>query len=163
MLAPIMGEPSTSPSDGGADSRGRLALRVMPMPKDTNPYGSVFGGVILSYIDQAGFIEARRHGLHRWVTVAIDRVEFKQPVGVGDVVNLYARTVRQGRTSVTVEVDVEAERYGSAHVVHVTAARLVMVATDDQGRAIPFTRSTAATETRAGGEQTGGQQGQEQP
>lgn len=158
-----MGEPAQSPSVGGVDSRGRLALRVMPMPKDTNPYGSVFGGVILSYIDQAGFIEARRHGLHRWVTVAIDRVEFKQPVGVGDVVNLYARTVRQGRTSVTVEVDVEAERYGSDHVVHVTAARLVMVATDDQGRAIPFARSTAGEGAEGGSQASRDKQGQEQP
>ena len=114
------------------------ALRVIMQPKDTNHYGTIFGGVILSYIDQAGFIEARKHGRHRWVTVAIDRVEFKKPVHVGDVVTLRTRTSRTGRTSVTVEVAVEAERYTSGEHVPVTDATLVMVAVDDEGKAIPF-------------------------
>lgn len=130
---------ATAPAPG-AESGGRhLALRVVTMPKDTNQYGTIFGGVILSYIDQAGFVQARRHGQHRWVTVAMDRVEFKQPVQLGDVVNFYARTTRVGRTSVTVEVDVEAERYRSGDTVPVTEAVLTMVSVDAQGRAIPFT------------------------
>ncbi len=115
-----------------------LALRVVTMPKDTNQYGTIFGGVILSYIDQAGFVQARRHGCHRWVTVAMDRVEFKQPVMLGDVVNFYAKTTRTGRSSVTVEVDVEAERYSTGQTVAVTSAHLTMVSVDALGKAIPF-------------------------
>lgn len=115
-----------------------LALRVVTLPRDTNHYGTIFGGVILAYIDQAGFVEARRHGQHRWVTVSMDKVIFKQPVHLGDVVTCYARTIRQGSSSVTVEVEVEAERYTSGTIVPVTAATLVMVSVDDTGKAIPF-------------------------
>lgn len=117
----------------------RLALRHMTLPRDTNQYGTIFGGVILSFIDQAGFVEARRHGAHRWVTVAIDRVEFKRPVHVGDIVNLYATTVRTGTTSVTVRIDVEAERYATGDTVPVTTATMTLVAVDAAGKPIPFT------------------------
>lgn len=116
-----------------------LALRVMTMPRDTNQYGTIFGGVIMSYIDQAGFIEARHHGAHRWVTASMDRVDFKAPVQLGDVVNFYAATVHTGRTSVTVRIDVEAERYASDQVKPVTTATLSMVAVDASGKPIPFT------------------------
>ncbi|MGD9688215.1 MAG: acyl-CoA thioesterase [Phycisphaerales bacterium] len=115
-----------------------LALRVVTLPRDTNQYGTIFGGVILAYIDQAGFVEARRHGQHRWVTVSMDKVEFKKPVHLGDIVSFYARTVRQGTSSVTVEVEVESERYIGGEIVPVTRATLVMVAVDDTGKAIPF-------------------------
>ncbi|MCA9278109.1 MAG: acyl-CoA thioesterase [Phycisphaeraceae bacterium] len=115
-----------------------LALRVMTLTRDTNQYGTIFGGIILSYIDQAGFVEARRHGRHRWVTASVDRVDFHQPVHLGDVVNCYACTTRLGRTSVTVCVDVEAERYETGETVRVTTAMLTMVAVDAQGRSIPF-------------------------
>jgi acyl-CoA thioesterase YciA len=115
-----------------------LSLRVGTLPRDTNHYGTIFGGVILSYIDQAGAFEARRHGRHRWVTAAIDRVEFHAPVHLGDIVNFYTRTVRLGTTSVTVQVDVEAERFGSGEVVPVTAATVVLVAVDAGGRPVPF-------------------------
>lgn len=108
------------------------------MPRDTNAYGTIFGGVILSYIDQAGFVEARRHGAHRWVTVSIERVDFTAPVHLGDTVNFYARTCRTGRTSVTVCIDVEAERYVSRETVPVTSATLTVVAVDAAGRPIPF-------------------------
>jgi len=127
---------------------GQLALRVVTMPRDTNHYGTVFGGVILSYIDQSGFVEARRHGAHRWVTAAIDRVEFKAPVQLGDIVNFYATTVRTGTTSVTVRIEVEAERYSTGKSVPVTAAQLVMVAVDAAGAPIPF-RSPATDGSRA--------------
>lgn len=116
----------------------RLSLRVVMMPPDTNQYGTIFGGVILSYIDQAGFVEARRHGVHRWVTAAIDRVEFRAPVHVGDVVNFYAGTVKLGTKSVTVQVEVEAERYDSGKTVRVTDAQLVLVAVDISGTPIAF-------------------------
>lgn len=116
----------------------RLALRVVTLPKDTNQYGTIFGGVILSYIDQAGFVEARRHGVHRWVTVAIDRVEFKKPVHLGDVACFYAQTVRRGTSSVTVKVEVEAERYLTGKTVPVTEATLTLVAVNAAGHPIPF-------------------------
>ncbi len=119
-------------------SERRLALRVVTMPRDTNQYGTIFGGVILSYIDQAGFVEARRHGAHRWVTAGIDRVDFKAPVHTGDVVNFYGTAVRMGTTSVTILVEVEAERFASGKTVQVTTATLTLVSVDAWGRPIPF-------------------------
>jgi len=108
------------------------------LPRDTNQYGTIFGGVILSAIDQAAFVEARRHGLHRWVTAAVDRVEFIAPVQVGDTVCLLTRTIRCGRSSVQVGVRVEAERFLSGETVLVTEAALTMVAVDASGHSIPF-------------------------
>lgn len=108
------------------------------MPRDTNIYGTVFGGIILSYIDQAGFVEARRHGVHRWVTAAVDRVDFKAPVLVGDTVNFITRTIKTGRSSVQVEVRVSAERLRTGEPVHVTQASLTLVAVDSRGTPIPF-------------------------
>ena len=111
-----------------------LAIQVVMMPRDVNPTGTIFGGVILSYIDMAGAIGGRREvvraggPLPDLVTVAINRVEFKQPVLVGDVVRFLTRLVRMGRTSVTVQVSVEAERGGQ--VLHVTEAEVVYVAVD---------------------------------
>jgi len=121
-----------------SDHPRRLALRVVTMPRDTNAYGTIFGGVILSYIDQAGFVEARHHGVHRWVTASIDRVDFKAPVHLGDIVNFYTRTIRTGRTSVTVCVEVEAERYTGGRLVPVTSATMAMVCVDAEGSPIPF-------------------------
>ncbi|HYF14923.1 MAG TPA: acyl-CoA thioesterase [Phycisphaerales bacterium] len=115
-----------------------LSLRVSTLPRDTNHYGTIFGGVILSYIDQAGFIEARRHGAHRWVTAALEKVEFKSPVHVGDIVNFYTTTERTGTKSVTVAVEVEAERFTTAECVPVTSARMTMVSVDASGKPIPF-------------------------
>jgi acyl-CoA thioesterase YciA len=114
------------------------ALRIVTLPRDTNQYGTIFGGVILSYIDQAGFVEARRHGCHRWVTAAIDRVEFIAPVHLGDTVNFFARTLRTGTKSVTVEVTVKAERFSNGKTVRVTDATMTMVSVDAKGNAIPF-------------------------
>ncbi len=115
----------------------RLALREITEPKDTNHQGSIFGGVILSLIDQAGYLEARRHGRHRWVTVAMEGVVFHAPVWTGDVVTLLTRTTRVGRTSVTVHVKVEAERHDSGERVPVTEATVTMVSTDARGTPIP--------------------------
>lgn len=116
----------------------RLALRVVTLPRDTNVYGTIFGGVILSYIDQAGFVEARRHGAHRWVTAAMDEVEFAAPVGVGDIVSFYTTTVHMGTRSVKVRTDVEVERFDTGDVVAVTSATAVMVSVDATGKPIPF-------------------------
>ena len=111
------------------------AVRVVMMPRDTNPHGTIFGGVILSHIDTAGAIAARRELLLRggnpravFVTVAINRVEFKKPVMVGDVVSCNTQIVRVGRTSLTVHVDVVAER--GADVFSVTEAEAVFVGVD---------------------------------
>src|SRR5437762_9835334 len=111
-----------------------LAIQVVMMPRDTNPHGTIFGGVILSYIDQAGAIGARREVIRAGgsppflVTVALNRVEFHQPVLVGDVVRFLTRLVRMGRTSITVQVSVEAER--GEHVLQVTEAEVVYVGID---------------------------------
>lgn len=121
----------------GGEER-RLALRVVTLPRDTNPYGTIFGGVILGYIDQAGFVEARRHGSHRWVTASVDRVDFSAPVHLGDIVSFWTRTAREGTTSVTVGVEVEAERYLTGDVVPVTSAALTLVAVNASGKPIPF-------------------------
>lgn len=114
-----------------------LALRVQMMPRDTNPLGTVFGGVILSLIDQAGFDQARMHGRHRWVTVAFKGVEFKKPVFVGDRVSLYAHTIRAGSSSVEIGVRVEAHRFQSDELVEVTCGQLTMVSVDSNGKSIP--------------------------
>lgn len=123
------------------------ALRVVMMPRDTNNYGTIFGGVILSFIDQAGFIEARRHGLHRWVTASLDRVDFRAPVHVGDVVSFLARTESTGTSSVKVSIRVEAEKYISGETVLVTEAHMTMVAVDGKGKSIPF-RSPPTVEAK---------------
>ena len=129
--------PSNSPPDASGKER-TLALRVVTMPRETNQYGTIFGGVVLSYIDQAGFVEARRHGLHRWVTASIDRVDFRAPVMLGDIVSFWTTVSRFGTKSVTVCVEVEAERFGSMQSVPVTTATITMVAVDESGRPIPF-------------------------
>ena len=116
-----------------------IALCVVMMPRDSNVYGTIFGGIILSYIDQAGFIEARKHGTHRWLTASIDRVDFQQPVYVGDIVRFYTSTIKTGKSSVKIEVSVEAERFTSAERHNVTKAVMTMVSVDKNGHAIPFT------------------------
>jgi acyl-CoA thioesterase YciA len=111
-----------------------LAIRVVMMPRDTNPYGTIFGGLLLSYIDQAGAIGARYEVVRAGgpppvvVTVAVNRVEFKQPVLVGDVVSFCTSLVRLGRTSITMHVSVEAERAGQS--LRVTEAEVVYVGVD---------------------------------
>ena len=104
------------------------AIRVLMMPRDTNGHGTIFGGVILSYIDQAGAIEARRQGLHFMVTVSMDKVVFHEPVFVGDLVSFWTETLRIGTTSITTKVVVEAIRAGDpSQRVKVTEAQVVYV------------------------------------
>jgi len=108
------------------------AIRITLLPRDTNSAGTIFGGVILSYIDMAGAIEAhRRTGMERFVTVAMREVIFHKPVFVGDLVSFYAETVNIGNTSITIRVIVETERVGSkTEVLRVTEAEVVYVAVD---------------------------------
>lgn len=90
------------------------AIKVMMMPKDTNSRGTIFGGVILSYIDQAGAVEAMKQGAIRPVTVNMREINFLKPVFVGDIVSFYTETIKKGRTSVTVKIKVVAERIQNA-------------------------------------------------
>ena len=119
------------------------AIQIVMMPRDTNPFGTIFGGVILSYIDMAGATAARREVALRGgppdtkiVTVALNRVEFKEPVFVGDVVRFETSVLRFGRTSVTMHVNVVAERAG--RVIHVTGAEVVYVGVDEARRPVPL-------------------------
>jgi acyl-CoA thioesterase YciA len=114
------------------------AIRITMLPRDTNSQGTIFGGVILSYIDMAGAIEAhRRTGMDRFVTVAMREVIFHQPVFVGDLVSFYSETIKIGTTSITTRVVVEAERYGSpGKKARVTEAEVVYVAVDANGKKI---------------------------
>lgn len=115
------------------------ALRVMPMPADLNPAGDVFGGWIMAMVDIAGAIPARRRAKCRVATIAVNAFLFKQPVSVGDLVSFYADVVSVGRTSVTVDVEVYAERDPeNPVVVKVTEATLTYVAVDDKGRKRPI-------------------------
>ena len=116
------------------------AIKVLLLPKDTNALGTIFGGVILSNIDLASAVEARKHAARRYVTKAMREVEFHEPVFLGDIVSFYTDTVRVGRTSITVRVSVEAERWGAGRGerVKVTEAEVVLVALDESGRPTPI-------------------------
>jgi acyl-CoA thioesterase YciA len=117
------------------------AIRITLLPRDTNSAGTIFGGVILSYIDMAGAIEAHRHtGMDRFVTVAMREVIFHKPVFVGDLVSFYAETIGVGNTSITIRVVVETERVGlPSEQVRVTEAEVVYVAVDKNRRKVPIT------------------------
>ena len=117
------------------------AIRITLLPRDTNSAGTIFGGVILSYIDMAGAIEAhRRTKMDRFVTVAMREVIFHKPVFVGDLISLYSETVRIGTTSITIRVIVEAERVGSSSErVRVTEAEVVYVAVDANRQKVKIT------------------------
>ncbi|HIA02389.1 MAG TPA: acyl-CoA thioesterase [Myxococcales bacterium] len=119
----------------------KLAIRVILLPKDTNALGTIFGGVILSQIDLAATVTTRRYTRQRVVTVAMKEVVFHQPVFVGDVVSFYTSLIRIGNTSISVRVEVEAERAtGKAEVVQVTEAEVVYVTVDNDGHKTPLIR-----------------------
>jgi acyl-CoA thioesterase YciA len=114
-------------------------LRVMPMPADSNVHGDVFGGWIMAQLDIAGAVPAARRADGRVATVAVNAIVFKKPVFVGDLLSFYARIVKTGTTSVTVEVDVYAQRQRlDAEIVKVTEATLTYVATDDARHSRPL-------------------------
>ena len=134
-----MGKASHQPP-GLALPEGRHAtLRVVPMPADANHNGDIFGGWIMSQVDIAGGIAAGRVARGRVATVAVNAFVFKQPVQIGDVLSLYADVVRVGRTSLTLNVEVYAERgRADTRVVKVTEATLTYVAIDKNGRPRPI-------------------------
>ncbi len=114
------------------------AIRVTMLPRDTNASGTIFGGILLAYLDQAGAIATREH-CERVVTVKMTEVVFHEPVLVGDVVSFYAHVTRIGRTSISVHVDVESERWrGDRRPVKVTEAEIVYVNVDEKRRPVPI-------------------------
>jgi len=117
----------------------QLVMRVQPMPADANSNGDIFGGWIMAQVDLAGAVLPVRIAKGRMATVAVNEFVFKQPVSVGDLLSFYAKVERVGRTSVTVNVEVYAERNpADLHVVKVTEANLTYVAIDLQGRPRPI-------------------------
>jgi len=130
------------------------AIKVMMMPKDTNAHGTIFGGVILSNIDLASAVEAFKVAPHLYVTKAMREVDFHEPVYMGDLVSFFTSTIRVGRTSVTVRVEVEAERWGLDEAkrrvgrgerVKVTEAEVILVAVDADGHPVPIRTETTAS------------------
>ncbi len=131
----------TGSDHGGVTMPGREpVLRVVPMPADLNASGDVFGGWVMAQVDVAGAIPAWRRARGRIATVAVNSFLFKQPISVGDLVSFYAEVVKVGRTSITVDVQVFAERNpANPMVVKVTEAQLTYVALNEDGskREIP--------------------------
>ena len=115
------------------------AIRVVMMPRETNAEGTIFGGVILSLIDQAAYVEAVRQAHRRFVTVAMDKIVFHEPVFVGDVLSLYAEAEKVGRTSMTIKVRVCARRRDEpGTTVNVTEAEVVFVALGEDSKPAPI-------------------------
>ncbi|MBE7417489.1 MAG: acyl-CoA thioesterase [Ideonella sp.] len=125
----LLAQPGSLPDDA------ELVFRVMPMPADANANGDIFGGWIMAQVDVAGAVLPARIAKGRITTVAVNQFVFKQPVSVGDLLSFYARVLRVGRTSVTVQVEVYAERNPAApQLVKVTDANLTYVAIDASGQ-----------------------------
>ena len=122
-------------------------VRIIPMPADTNANGTIFGGWVMAQVDLAGSVPAAERAMGRVATVAVNSFVFKEPVFVGDLVSFYAEVVKTGRTSITIDVEVYAQRHRvGSEVVKVTEAQLTYVAIDDDGkpRALPALSSPGA-------------------
>ncbi|MDR2328617.1 MULTISPECIES: acyl-CoA thioesterase [Comamonas] len=133
-----MNTPRTASNELPQDKE--LVLRVVPMPADCNANGDIFGGWVMSQVDLGGSVLPLRHSRGRTVTVAVNEFIFKQPVRVGDILSFYAKLVRVGTTSMTVQVEVFAERLSKqGQFFKVTEATLTYVAIDDEGhpRTVP--------------------------
>ncbi|WP_114970146.1 acyl-CoA thioesterase [Rhodoferax ferrireducens] len=134
---------SANPSPNPATNRGanvqlptdqELVLKVIPMPGDCNANGDIFGGWVMAQVDLAGAVVPARYVKGRMVTVAVNEFVFKQPVRVGDILSFFAKLTRIGRTSITVKIEVFAERFGSTNeYAKVTEASLTYVAIDEHG------------------------------
>ena len=133
---PISPTPSARPAP---PSDKELVLKVIPMPADTNGNGDIFGGWVMAQVDLAGSVIPARHVNGRMATVAVNQFVFKQPVRVGDILSFYGAITRIGRTSITVQVEVFAERFrAQGEFVKVTEASLTYVALDDSGKPRPI-------------------------
>jgi acyl-CoA thioesterase YciA len=118
-----------------------LVLKVIPMPADCNANGDIFGGWVMAQVDLAGAVLPARYVRGRYATVAVNQFVFKQPVRVGDILSFFAKVDRIGNTSITVAVEVYAERFSEqGQYIKVTEASLTYVAIDDQGRPRPIAR-----------------------
>ena len=145
---------STETSPHPTDARGasvalptdsELVLKVIPMPADCNANGDIFGGWVMAQVDLAGSVIPARHTGGRMATVAVKEFIFKQPVRVGDILSFYSQLVRIGRTSVTVKVEVYAERFHSqGQYVKVTEASVTYVAIDASGKPRPIAGGLSA-------------------
>lgn len=123
-----------------------LVLKVIPMPADTNGNGDIFGGWVMAQVDLAGSVLPARYVQGRMATVAVNEFIFKQPVRVGDILSFYSSVTRIGRTSITVDVEVFAERFtDQGRYVKVTEALLTYVAIDAEGRPRPLPVTASAT------------------
>jgi acyl-CoA thioesterase YciA len=118
--------------------KGELALRIRCMPADTNPSGDIFGGWLLAQMDAAGAVTSNRIAKGRTVTVAIDRIEFHQPVAVGDTICCYTRVEKIGNTSITLDIEVWATRPYSEEYIKVTEGMFTYVAVDDNRKPRPI-------------------------
>jgi len=135
--------PGTAPAEARYPRERIPSIRRVMMPRDTNAFGTIFGGVILSEIDLAAAVEAHRHHSGRLVTVAMDGVVFRAPVHVGDLVSFFTETLHIGRTSIRAKVRVWAEgRFSTGSPVFVTEAEVTMVAVDERGQKVPITPQT---------------------
>jgi acyl-CoA thioesterase YciA len=120
-----------------------LVLKVIPMPADCNANGDIFGGWVMAQVDLAGSVIPARYAEGRMATVAVNEFIFKQPVRVGDILSFYSELTRIGRTSMTVKVEVYAERFRSqGRYIKVTEASLTYVAIDDNGQPRPVPPSS---------------------
>lgn len=120
------------------DMSGELSLRTLAMPADTNPNGDIFGGWLMSQMDIAGSIYAMKQCVGRVVTVAVDSMVFHSPVNVGDIVCCYANTTREGRTSITIKIEVFVFKRFQKERTKVTEAVFTYVRIDDNGRPVPI-------------------------
>ncbi len=128
--------PSTAPLQPPSDEE--LVLKVIPMPGDSNANGDIFGGWVMAQVDLAGSVIPARYAGGRIATVAVNEFIFKQPVRVGDILSFYSKLTRIGKTSITVKVEVYAERFqAQGRFVKVTEANLTYVAIDEQGKPRP--------------------------
>jgi acyl-CoA thioesterase YciA len=127
--------PNTLASEVQLPTDQELVLKVIPMPGDCNANGDIFGGWVMAHVDLAGAVVPARYAGGRMATVAVNEFVFKHPVRVGDILSFFAKLTRIGRTSITVKIEVYAERFGShSQYTKVTEALLTYVAIDDQGK-----------------------------
>ena len=148
MSANPASEPAAAANTATAKSRPpwvelpldeELVLKVIPMPRDCNPNGDIFGGWVMANVDMAGAVIPARYAGGRMATVAVNQFVFKQPVRVGDILSFFSKVKRIGHTSITVTVEVYAERFGTqGKYIKVTEALVTYVALDDFGRPRPM-------------------------
>lgn len=129
---------SKTPANVSLPTDEKLVLKVIPMPRDVNANGDIFGGWVMAQVDLAGAVIAAPYAGGRMATVAVNEFIFKQPVRVGDILSFYGKLVRIGRTSITIKIEVYAENFrAQGSYTKVTEASLTYVAIDDQGRPRP--------------------------